>query len=98
MKGLRINRSGIIKLTLSLALLAYSVYVAFSSNTFYAFLAMFFSTIGDCLIMKSRGTFTGKKEKGAFTCAVLAFAVAHVVLSLGSAKKVIGIVFLMLYV
>lgn len=76
MKKLRLNSEGKMKLFLSLALFAYSVYVTFASKNMGAWYAMLLSTFGDIAIMASRGALTGKRER-TFNIGVVFFSFAH---------------------
>ena len=77
MKRLRINREGMVKEFLSLALVIFAIYVAITTKNLFAFFFFSFSNLGDTSIMASRGTFSGKK-KNTFTLGVVFFAMAHV--------------------
>lgn len=67
----------IIKLLLTFSLLIFSIIAAIISNNEIISIAMLCSSIGDILIMASRGIFGTKKNKDQFIIGTLCFAIAH---------------------
>lgn len=75
---IRLTREGIIKLSLSLALLVCALIISIVNRNAYAALPMWWSTMGDICIMSSRGCiFNGKKTK-TFKAGIVCFAFAHI--------------------
>lgn len=74
---IRLTKEGKIKLSLSLALLLYSLIISIVNRNAYAFLPMWWSTIGDICIMSSRGCIFGGKKTETFKAGIVSFAFAH---------------------
>ena len=75
-KTLRVSNEGIIKMSLSFSLLLYAFIISIIKKDGYIFIPMLCSTIGDLLIMSSRGVFDNRKQKS-FEGGVVAFTLAH---------------------
>ena len=78
MKKLRINREGKLKISLSLLLFLYSTVVGIMVNNVIIILAMFFSVVGDMLLLLNRGCFNEKKKE-TFNYGIIAFSVSHMI-------------------
>lgn len=76
-KLLKINREGKTKLTLSLLLVGYALFISIYTKTIEPIVIMLISCFGDINIMASRGALTGKKEENAFENGILCFSLAH---------------------
>lgn len=75
-KLLKINREGKTKLTLSLLLVVYALFISIYDKTMEPIVIMLMSCFGDISIMASRGALTGKKEN-TFETGILCFSMAH---------------------
>ena len=73
----RIQLEGIVKFTLSIMVLIFSVVTAVKTGNVLVALAMAASTAGDINIMNSRGCFLTEKNKKYFSWGMISFAVAH---------------------
>ena len=82
MKKLRTNREGKIKAGLSLLLLFYATIVGIIANNITIIFAMFFSVVGDILLLINRGCFNEKKKE-TFTYGILAFSMSHLIYMYG---------------
>ena len=78
MKKLRINIEGKIKIGLSLLLFFYAFVAGIMINNVTIIFAMFFSVVGDILLLVNRGCFNEVKKE-TFNYGILAFSMSHLV-------------------
>ena len=78
MKKIRINTEGKIKASLSLLLFFYACVVGVIVNNITIILAMYFSVVGDILLLVNRGCFNEEKKE-TFNYGILAFSMSHLV-------------------
>lgn len=76
MGKIRINREGKIKASLSLLLFFYAFLIGIWSNNITIIFAMFFSAVGDMLLLLNRGCFNEEKKE-TFNYGILAFSMSH---------------------
>lgn len=86
MNKLRMNLEGRIKLSLSLALLIYSIVGAILCNNIIICIAMLLSSVGDICLLINRGCLTEQK-KNTFNYGVWAFQLSHIVYILEMPSK-----------
>lgn len=93
MKKLRINIEGKIKLTLSLLLFFYASVVGIMINNVTIIFAMFFSVVGDILLLVNRGCFNEEKKE-TFNYGILAFSMSHLVYMYAMITGIISNIFI----
>ena len=78
MGKIRINGEGKIKINLSLLLLFYAMIVGIMRNNIIIILAMFFSSIGDFILLINRGCFNEEKKE-IFNYGIVMFSISHLI-------------------